>query len=632
MIRFPATALLLSAAIPVHADLAQTDDDPIENVIVTASRTPTDIAAVGSSVSIITGDEIRQRGAVTLAELLRDLPGLSVNQAGPRGALAQVRMRGGEANHLLVLIDGVEANDLAQGNEFNFTHLLTSGIERVEVVRGPQSALWGSDALAGVINVITVPNTESRSATATLEGGSFGTASAAVSIDGGRGGNVWSIGANHISADGTNVSRIGTEEDGYENSTLRASGRFAISDNANISAMVRYTDTSSDFDGTDFIATGLPTDADFVIDSRHAYARLAAELQPTTNINQKFELQYVDSDNTTRTDGPVDDITRGQRTLLSSQTDVEFGRQTLSLIAEYEEDEFEQRGRASFFGDPNKNHDLDRTSLATELRHDGETVNLSASFRHEKNSDFDDANTWRLTGLWRATERVGFFAAAGSSIKNPTFTERFGFFDTFIGNPDLKPEESRSAELGVRYLAENIQLSVSYFDARLEDEINGFVFDAVNGGFTAANADGESKRRGAELEGSWQATDALSLTASYTWLDATQPEGDEQLEEVRRPGDTAALRANYALPRLNINVGVTHSGEQIDTFFPPFPEPSQRVTLGAYTLIDASMQYSVSDRVMFRARIENALDETYEEVFGYRSPGFGAYAGVEFTF
>lgn len=623
-------ALASAGVLSIPVATAANDDTDIENIIVTASRTDASIDAVGSSISVITDEEIRRRGAITLANLLRDMPGLAVNQAGPTGSLAQVRMRGAEANQILVLIDGIEANDLAQGNEFNFAHIMASDIERIEIVRGPQSALWGSDALAGVINIITRPRSPATRARGSVETGSFGTTHASLGADYKAAAGSFSLGASHITSDGTNISRTGNEDDGYDNTTLRAGGRLTISDNTQLTALARHTDSTIDFDGVDSVNTGLPVDAPNETDSTQAYAKLRLATQLTDAVEQIVALHYTDTDNTNRSGDPVDDVTRGTRQSVQSQTNIDFGPQVLSLLVEHEQDDYEQRGLATSFGDPNKDLETERTSVAAELRHDGERFNLSASLRHERNSEFEDANTWRLTGLWKATDSTGLFASWGRSIKNPTFTERFGFFDTFTGNPELEPEHSRAWELGLRHRAgERVQLSASYFESRLVDEINGFVFDAASGGFTAENVDGESDRRGVEVDASWQATDTISVDASYTWLDATEPSANGELEEIRRPGDTASLRANFDLARVNVNIGAQYNGSQLDTFFPPFPEPSQRVTLDAYTLVDAAVRYQLSDAITLHARVENALDETYEEVFGFRSPGFGAYAGVE---
>lgn len=602
--------------------------DVIENITVTASRTATSVDNVGSSISILTRQDIQRRNATTLAELLRDIPGFAISQQGGVGTLSQARVRGGEANQVLVLIDGVEANDIAQGSEFNFTHMLASDIERIEVVRGPQSALWGADALAGVVHVITVPSTERTGLSASLEGGSFNSANANVSYDGATENATFSLAAGRFDTDGTNVSRNGSEDDGYENTTLRAGGRLSLTDNASLSFKLRRVDAQTGFDDVDFVTTGLPVDAPFETDSTQNYASLAMNVALSERITQRVSLSRVDTENINRTFSPVDDITRGERDSLHLQTNYVSGVHTVSILLEHERDHYEQRGQASFFGDPNKDLDADTTSFAAEYRFDGDLIDVSASLRRDSNSEFDDANTWRLTGLWHVTESTGLFASLGRSIKNPTFTERFGFFDTFIGNPDLTPEHSHSNEIGLRQRFDQGTVSVSYYEATLSNEINGFVFDATSGAFTAQNASGESERKGLEVEASMQLGEEWTIDGSYTWLDATEP-GD--VVEVRRPENTAAIRFNYAFSRGNVNLGFNYNGGQEDDYFPPVPPFQERVTLPSYTLASLSGALEVNEHITLTGRVENLLDETYEDVFGFRAPGLAAFAGIRAT-
>lgn len=628
---FPAVVVLTAAtAISTHAD-DRTED--LEQITVTASRSAVALDDTGSSVTVISREEITRRGARTLADLLRDVPGMAVNQQGGFGTLAQVRMRGAEANQVLVLIDGVEANDIAQGNEFNFAHFTTAGIERVEIVRGPQSALWGSDALAGVINIITRPETGAGSTRqASLESGSFGTASAGLDIREQFERGALTFGASRSTTDGTNIARTGDEEDGYQNTTAQIGGRYSFTDNLEVRGLFRHTDSRVDFDSIDFVTTGLPIDAPNVTDSTQQYAKLQLDARLSERVSQRMAVHATTTDNTNRTSSPVDDVTRSDRVSVQAQTDIDFDRQHLALVAEYERDGFEQRGQATAFGDPNKDLDVDRLSLAGEWRFDGDAVDVSASFRHEQNSEFDDANTWRLTSRVSLTDQTSAFASWGRSIKNPTFTERFGFFDTFTGNPDLEPEHSRAWELGLRYTAgDTVAASASYFRSRLVDEINGFVFDPASGGFTAANRDGESRREGAEFDLRWQATRVVALDANYTWIDASEPTTGGEIPEVRRPEHIASLRAHFALDRLDINVGANYNGSQFDNYFPPFPAAQQRVTLPAYTLVDANVRYALTDSIVIKARAENVLDETYEDVYGFRGAGFAAFAGVEIS-
>ncbi len=629
-IRYLTVCLLLWSAATAIADDNITDET-LENITVTASRTDTLINNVGSSITIITAEEIQQRGARTLASLIRDAAGLAVNQPGGMGTLTQVRMRGAEANQVLVLIDGIEANDLSQGGEFNFAHVMTAGIERVEIVRGPQSALWGSDALAGVINIITRPRSPIQRSQVDIEQGSFGTSQIAATVDRSEEALAVAFSAHRTVTDGTNISRVGDESDGYDNTTFNTSIRTDIGPRMSATAQLRYTDASIDFDAIDFVTTGLPVDAANVTDTKQIYSKISWQGKISDNIEQIIAVHRIHTRNVNRTGNPVDDKTEGDKRSIVLQTNIQFDAQRLTLVAENETDDFTQRGEATFFGDPNRDLSTSRNAFAAEFRHDGDQYNLSASLRHENNEDFDDANTWRLTGLWRATDSIGLFASWGRSIKNPTFTERFGFFDSFFGNPDLQPEKSLAYEVGLRYHAGASRVSLSYFDAVLENEINGFVFDPDSGSFTARNTAGDSNRDGAELEASWQLSSNHSLNFGYTWLNASEPFGDTSVTEIRRPQHTASVRLNSEFGRVNFNIGAQYNGSQFDKFFPPFPEPEQRVKLSAYTLVDATVRYQLNQHLVLQARLENLLDEEYEDVFGFRSSGFGAYGALQLS-
>ena len=607
----------------------------LEAITVTASRTDVSLQETGSSISIIDREAIVNSNAISVSELLRSVPGLHINQQGSKGAVTQLRVRGAEANHVLVLIDGVEANDVAQAGEFNFTHLLTDQIERIEVVRGPQSALWGSDALAGVVNIITIAdNDPGERASVIMEAGSFGSQRAGASWQQQSGTSLIKLGLNHFETDGTNISRVGSEEDGYKNTTASASVRWFLTDNAQIDTSLRYTETETEFDGTDFVTTGLPVDASNVTDSDQFYARMALNLDSFDGqYQQTLSFSRTDTDNQNDTGNLVDDTSRGELDRWLYQGDLYFGQSILSVVAEYETIDFRQRGPIGF-GNPNKDLDTNNKSLAFEYRFNGDRWDLSASARHDNNSDFDDSNTYRVTAAWETPiPEVRVFSSYGKAIKNPTFTDRFGFFDNFIGNPDLEPEQSKSWEVGLRHLSSDAKIlaSVSYFSSELEDEINGFVFDPVSGGFTANNIDGDSSRQGVEVEVEWAATEQLDLHGSYSYIDSTSEDATgRDTDEVRRPRNTAALAANYHFGKANLNLSAVYNGSQLDDFFPPFPTPQARVNLDSFTLLNFAGSYQLSDQLVLTMRLENLLDEDYEEVFGYASPGFAAYGGIRY--
>ena len=610
----------------------------LESITVTASHTAVSIRDTASAITIISKEEIERRNTATISDLLRNVPGFAVNQQGSRGAITQLRVRGAEANHVMVLIDGVNANDLSQGGQFNFAHMTSQGVEQIEIIRGPQSALWGADAMAGVVNIITTSahsneqREDNRNFNGKLELGSFGTNRWGFNLANVTGKSRFKLGYHGTETDGTNISRQGNESDGYRNTTLSVSGSTFFTDSISGGLNYRQISSETQFDDTDFITTGLPVDADSRTDSKQRYfgANLGLSLLDGM-VSQKFIASRVETDNENYTTSPVNDETKGERTGFRAQTDIFLSEHTISLLAEFEQEDFSQRGAVTF-GDPNRDESIDTLSLASEYRYNGERFDFSASTRLDNNSDFDDAVSWRITTAWHTGDNTTVFGSIGEANTNPTFSERFGFFTNFQGNPNLKPEQSFSWELGLRtQLIESVQISGSWFDATLEDEINGFVFDPTTFQFTADNQQGESHRRGLEFALSWRASPNLDLQATYTWLDATEETlPGIQRDEVRRPGNTGSVNINYSVGKSNLNLNVSFNGEQFDDYFPPFPTPQEVVTLDSYSLVTVSYRFEVNESIQLTARLENLLDENYEEVFGYRAPGFGGYLGIDF--
>ncbi len=606
-------------------------------ITVTASRTPISIDETASAISILSKQEIQQRNANSIADLLREIPGFAVSQQGSRGAVTQIRVRGAEANQVLVLIDGIEANDVSQGSEFNFAHLNADQIERIEIVRGPQSALWGSDALAGVINIITIPRVDSGTHhRLSLDSaiGAFNSQTIGANYLFSEPQYQFSLGINDYRTDGTNISRQGNEDDGYENTTIAMNGKYLTDNDLQLGFSYRQTNSSSAFDDIDYAVTGLPVDADFRTDAKQTYSMASAAFSLLDGrLKQSLSLSRSDSDNTNLTGQISPDISRGTRDRVMSQTDLFLGPHTLTFIAEHETEDYAQRGTASFFGDPNKDLTTRNRALAAEYRLNGDDLELSLSARHENNSEFQNALSWRTTAAWHANDTTTLFASVGDATKNPTFTERFGFFDAFRGNPALKPEQARSWELGLRQLipAQEILISASWFHSSLTDEINGFVYDSVSAAFTASNNLTQSARQGLELDLNWHITEHMKLRGSYTYLDAVEDaNGPDPQDEIRRPRHHFAVNGNYAWQHSNLNVAVIHTGSQLDNFFPPAPPFQIRVNLKRYTLVNIALNHDVSDQIQLRLRLDNALAADYEEVFGFRAPGRAASAGIHF--
>jgi vitamin B12 transporter len=216
-------------------------------------------------------------------------------------------------------------------------------------------------------------------------------------------------------------------------------------------------------------------------------------------------------------------------------------------------------------------------------------------------------------------------ASYGEGITNPTFTELFGFFpDSYIGNPDLKPEESQGWDVGVEQamFAGRALLDVTWFDTTLDDEIVTVFLPTFD--TTSENQTGESERRGLEVALDARFDERWSLRAAYTWLDATDPNGEE---EVRRPRHTGSVNGNFATGRWNVNLGALYNGAQEDSEFVN-ATPATRVGLDGYTLVNLAISFDVTDNVQLFARGENLLDEDYAEIFSVRSPGIAGYLGA----
>ena len=623
----------LSAGLVASPSFAAADKDALDQIIVTGSRAPISAADIGSAVTIITRQDIDRRQVRYVSELLRAVPGFSVSHTGVVGSQTQVRVRGSEANQVLVLIDGVRANDPATGDEFRWEYLATANIERIEIVRGPQSALWGSDAIGGVVHIITKSGRDTPGVGGYLEAGSESTLNAA--MNGGFGGDTWSVvvGVEQLATDGSNISRTGDENDDSDITTGSLNARFKPSDRVAVQFGLRTVDAYSQFDAVDFVETGLPTDSDVATDTTQRLAQLGVTLGASENrVRHHLNARYFDSDNRDLTEDVEAASSGSDRLNIGYQADIRFGKNLLAIALEHEKTNFEQRGEI-VWGDPNQEQEMDVMSVVTDFQgraSDNVTYLLSARF--DDNSDFDDIVTGRASIAWDVSDATTLRANIGTGQKTPTFIERFGYFPgQFVGNPALKPEQSLSYDIGIdQRISASAVIQIAVFEQEIEDEIDGFIFDPDTFLYTADNLSTTSKRSGVELGARWTVSDQLDLTMNYTYTDATE----NGAIELRRPRHAGSVQANYSFmsARGHIAFAADYGGTRHDMFFPPWPNPSELVTLGNYWLLDLTAQFQLTDSVRLFTRASNLLDTDYEQVYGYRTPGRAAYAGVQVNF
>jgi vitamin B12 transporter len=649
----PAAVLLMAAGtVPAWAQMPASNDTiederpaALDDLVVSASLEPVARNEVVSSVTVITREDIEARQVKYVGDLLRDVPGFNVSQSGGVGTQTQVRVRGAEANQLLVLVDGIRANDPASSDEFQWQFALTSDIERIEIVRGPQSAIWGSDAVAGVVNIIRRKGAGDRRVSGRAEVGSFDTVDLAV--DG-----AWSSdglrlfgGVSYTDTEGINIARVGDEKDSAENTTANLGAEWALGEAWTLAALGQFVDATSDFDDTDFLVTGLPADTDRVTENEQTYLQAEARFAPTDSIwSGNVQANFSDTDTLNRYDGVFNSSTAAEVIELRARGSAAWAGQRgvshrVTLAADHRGTDFTQRGTATDFGDPNQDQSMDVTGVAAEyLGQPIEGLTWTLSGRYDDNSEFDDIATWRAGLSHAVQDGVRVRLSYGTGSKTPTFTERFGFFpDFFIGNPDLVPEESRGWEFGGEWDALGARLTVggAYYRTKLKDEIDGFVFEPLLRAFTAANKDSDSERKGFELFLNSRPLDGVLVTASYTYTDATEDDAEGvAVREVRRPRHMASVNVDwrFAQDRAGLNLNVNYTGKQFDRFFDPATFISETVTLSSYTVVDLAGSWRLTDSLELVGRVANLFDEDYEEVLGYSRPGVAFYGGLRGRF
>ncbi len=618
-------AALLSAAslsFMLSIPAAGQDASPEDVVTVIGLRpVPVDDATV--SVTVLDRADLEVRDTPTLVDQLRAAPGVAVSRNGSLGGLTQVRIRGAEANHTLVLIDGVEVSDPTTG-ETDFGLIAGLDPDRIEVARGEQSVFYGSDAIGGVIAITT---NQAQGLRASAEAGTNetfrGQAGGGVAFANGA---ALSASLSAFTTGGVDTSGLGGEEDGSQTLNLAVRGDAPLGDGWRLSGLARISDTEADFDAdTNF--DGRLEDVDRVSESLSW--NLAAALNGQTGrVDHALRAGFTDVTRETFADGVASDETRGERLKLSYSPAVESAngetRWRLAGLVDAEYEDYERIAPASFFGDPNQSQSFDSYGLAAEARVTNAGFAANASLRQDVNDDqFDDATTWRVGAAYGFDFGGRARASVGRGVKNPTFTELFGFFPgSFIGNPDLKPETSLGWEIGWDQRVGAFDGSVTYFAAELEDEI----FTDFTPSFEATpdNRTGESERSGVEAELTWAASETVRVRASATQI---RSENDSGAEEIRVPEWTGALSLDWrsaARPGLRAGLALDYVGEQTDTDF----GDGSTVTLDSYVTVSATAAVPLNDRVSLTVQAENLFDAEIVDVFGYENPGATLLIGI----
>ncbi len=602
-----------------------------DQIVITASRAPESETQTPASVTIIDQKRIELLDEPIVTALIRLTPSAAVTTSGPLGSLTEIRIRGAEANHSLVFVDGIKINDPASGDTPRLEIFNADLASRIEVVRGPQSALWGSEAIGGVIAINGIEDAPGASASA--EAGSFGFARASASrtLVTGRSSASGAIGFQR--ATGIDSFNGHGDKDGYRNLSGRVRGTWHPSQHLELGASAIALTGRTEFDGFDPI-TFAHTDTLDSSRNRLTAGRVWAGVgTASTPWRMQVGGSLLESSNRNYLADVEQNRTHGSRGNLSAQVERRFTTgpvaHTLIAAAELERETF--RAHDTIYGGLS-NQDRSRNHKALTVEWRGETKALTGDLavRRDMFNRFKDSTSLRASLLARVGSGFSVAASYGEGIAQPTFFDLYGFFpNNFLGNPTLKPESSRGFEVSLRYRRGTVEASLTGYRQKLHDEIVD-VFDSNTGLFSTANRHEKSDRSGLEAAVAWQLAGKLRLSANYAYLKATQPDDTTltQVHELRRPKHSGSVAFDGAAGKLSYGGSLAYVGrhfDQRDTF------PFDRVTLGSYWLADARIGYAIRPGIELFARVSNALNQRYEDVFGYRTERRAAYVGIRLS-
>jgi vitamin B12 transporter len=616
-----------------------------DSIIVTATRAPLTLDEIPSSVAVLDKAAIDRAQDIGVTELLLRTPGISISRNGGYGTSTSLRIRGAESDHSVVVIDGVKLNDPSStGGGFNFTNLLAGDISRIEVLRGPQSILWGSQAIGGVVNVVTASPEKALEGSFDLEAGSRQTVSARAAVGGRTGPLSWRIGGQRFTTDGISSHAKafgGVERDGYRNTNLSGRAELALAEN--ISAEVRgyYSSGRVEFDGFNVDSNDYGLNKEFV-----GYAGLNVDLADG-RFRNRVAYAYTD----TNRDNFNPDRARAQsfeadgknkRWEYQGSFDV-TNRITAIFGVENERSDFRSRSPSASLATPLPAFARGKAELTSVYGQlsveplDGLTLN--GGVRYDDHDGYGGQTLFAAGGVWRLSTGTVLRASYGEGFKAPSLYQQYSEY----GNLALNPEEAHGWEAGIeqQLFDRKLVFGAAWFERTTTNQI---IYNSCSS--TTTNpmcfvpGDPTTRRFGyysnvarSEAHGV-EATAALSLgglklDGNYSWIVAEdRSEGTANFGKwlPRRPRNTANASASYAFGfGLELGAAVRWSGKSYDN-------ASNAQRLDDYTLVDLRAEYALSDAVKLFARAENIFDEQYMTAFRYGSLGRSIYAGIRGRF
>lgn len=632
---------------------AETLELPVIKIYSAAATTITQ-DQTASSVTVLTEKDFIERNATYVSDVLKTVPSVAISASGGRGTLTNFYLRGADANHTAVVIDGVKVNPVT-GYGFDFGGLSLSNIDRIEVLRGEQSALWGSDAMGGVIYITTksgLYKNKPFNVDFDLGTGSHGTYDGSATISGYNNGFYYALNGNshrtrgisaissdkfnYTAEDGTSVSTGGAKErDKFHRENVSFRLGYDLNDKG-VELLTTHSTQNSHYDD-------YPTEGtyDNYTHTRETLLKLSGYLGSDQELfKHKFAVSNIKTDSDSY-EAYSTSAYGGKRLAANYQLDVNFDRegeitQGLSFLTEYQKSDYQANYNSPAYPDWSYNLDnkkLIEKSIATEYRLLTEQENsFSVSGRFTDNSEYENAFAGRIAGAYHLAPNIKAHASLGSAIQNPTMTEYYGYNGKFIANPTLKPEKSRGGDIGLLLESQDKRhrFDVTYFARNVDNAIST---TRINGKTKSINLDGISQIRGVEFAYNGKITDLLTTYANYTY---TQARDSQKMELVRRPKHLANAGIAYQITsELGTDINVSYVGKRFEkyTYYDAnWNSTSTRVKLPSYTLVNLGVNYQVTPNINVYANLNNVFDKKYEDTLYYGQDGRNVYVGLKGSF
>ncbi|MEM8772410.1 MAG: TonB-dependent receptor [Pseudomonadota bacterium] len=585
-----------------------TEQEEPDEIIVEGLRLPTPLGETGISVSVITAEDIELKAYQFAVDALANAPGVTINQNGTFGGLATVRIRGASSDQTLVLLDGVPLGDpTSVGGGYDFSFFDAADIERIEILKGPQSTLWGSDAIGGVVNFISKRPEDGFGGSLFAEGGSFATFRGGAAVNGANDLGDFRLSASGITSNGISKADEddgNTERDAYNGLTFAGRGGINLGRDIRLEGLARYQEGETEIDGFPPPNFTLADSDDFSeTEQITAVARLLAPL-----FNDRLENDIMAGFTDIQRNGEFGGFATtddGDRLILRylGQMNVNASNR-LAVGAEREETEAngDETSINSIFG----LYELKPFSGLT----------LSAGVRFDDHSTFGSEVSAQAAAAWRITDMVTVRGSWGEGFKAPTIFQLTQTFGALPPNSDLQPEESDAFDAGIDLTpTDNAAISVTYFNRSTDNEI---IF-APN--FRYENLE-RTEAEGFETVLGVQILEALRVDVSYAYIDAIDATtGERQIRVPRHSGD---ITMSYVEGPISAAAVLRYNGEEESGPFGP--------SVDEWVRVDLSGAYRFTDTIEVYGRIENLFDADYQQIAGFGTPGVSGYGGIRLSF